>query len=96
MLERIGDEVALATSIVRYGSGTAFPRHVHERGEEFLVLEGTFSDEYGDYTAGSYVRNPPQSHHAPSSKMGCVIFVKLRHMTTKNGRRVIIRPIDLQ
>jgi NAD(P)-dependent dehydrogenase (short-subunit alcohol dehydrogenase family) len=96
MLERIGDEVALATSIVRYGAGTAFPRHVHERGEEFLVLEGTFSDENGDYTAGSYVRNPPHSHHAPSSKMGCVIFVKLRHMAPEDGRRVVMRPTDLR
>jgi hypothetical protein len=95
MLERIGDEVALATSIVRYGPGTTFPRHVHERGEEFLVLEGTFSDEYGDYTAGSYVRNPPQSHHAPSSKMGCVIFVKLRHMAPEDGRRLVMGPKDL-
>jgi hypothetical protein len=96
MLERIGDEVALATSIVRYGPRTAFPRHVHERGEEFLVLQGIFSDEDGDYAAGSYVRNPPQSHHAPFSKTGCVIFAKLRHMEREDDRRVVVRSQDLR
>ena len=39
--------------------------HVHGGGEEFLVLEGVFQDEHGDFPAGSYVRNPPQSHHTP-------------------------------
>jgi len=68
MLDRIGDEVARATSIVRYASGSSFARHEHAKGEEFLVLEGIFSDDSGDYPAGFYVRNPPGSGHAPFSK----------------------------
>ena len=80
LLERIGNEVALATSIVRYGPDTRFSAHTHELGEEFLVLEGIFSDEQGDYPVGTYVRNPPGSSHAPFSHAGCVIFVKLRQM----------------
>lgn len=79
-LERIGDEVALATSIVRYAAGARFTRHAHERGEEFLVLDGVFSDEHGDHEAGTYVRNPPGSAHAPFSDRGCTILVKLRQM----------------
>ena len=78
MLDRIGDEVARATSIVRYAPGSRFSKHGHELGEEFLVLDGVFSDESGDYPTGSYVRNPPGSSHAPHSDDGCVIFVKLR------------------
>jgi len=78
MLDRVGDEVARATSVVRYAAGSRFERHVHDRGEEFLVVEGVFSDESGDYPAGTYVRNPPGSAHAPFSRKGCVIFVKLR------------------
>ncbi len=78
MLDRIGEEVARATSIVRYAPGSRFPVHGHELGEEFLVLDGVFSDESGDYPIGSYVRNPPGSSHAPHSDDGCVIFVKLR------------------
>jgi len=48
-----------------------------EWGEEFIVLEGVFQDEHGDYPAGSYIRNPPTSSHTPSSELGCTIFVKL-------------------
>jgi hypothetical protein len=77
MLDRMGDEVARATSIVRYAPGSAFSPHVHTGGEEFLVLDGVFSDEHGDCPAGSYVRNPPQSRHTPRSAPGCTIFVKL-------------------
>ncbi|BBW93455.1 cupin [Pseudoalteromonas sp. PS1M3] len=76
-LDRIGDEVARATSIVRYAPGSEFSPHVHTGGEEFVVLEGVFQDEYGDFPAGSYIRNPPQSQHKPGSKEGCIIFVKL-------------------
>lgn len=77
MLDRIGDEVARATSIVRYAPGSHFSPHVHTGGEEFLVLEGVFQDEHGDFPAGSYIRNPPQSSHTPGSAPGCTIFVKL-------------------
>ena len=77
MLDRIGDEKARATSIVRYAPGSEFSPHVHGGGEEFFVLEGVFQDEHGDFPAGSYVRNPPTSKHTPASEPGCVIFVKL-------------------
>jgi anti-sigma factor ChrR (cupin superfamily) len=77
MLDRVGAEVARATSLVRYLPGSRFARHVHGGGEEILVLEGVFSDEHGDYPVGSYLRNPPGSSHAPFSREGCVLFVKL-------------------
>ncbi len=77
MLDRLGDEVARATSIVRYAPDSKFSPHVHTGGEEFFVLEGVFQDEHGDFPAGCYVRNPPQSRHTPGSASGCTIFVKL-------------------
>ena len=77
MLDRIGDEVARATSIVRYAPKSRFSAHTHGGGEEFLVLEGVFQDEHGDFPAGSYIRNPPTSSHTPGSASGCTIFVKL-------------------
>ncbi|MCZ2722484.1 cupin domain-containing protein [Marinomonas sp. 15G1-11] len=76
-LDRVGEEVARATTIVRYAPGSAFSPHVHTGGEEFFVLEGTFQDEHGDFPAGSYIRNPPQSSHTPSSEKGCMMLVKL-------------------
>ena len=77
MLDRIGGEVARATSIVRYAPGSHFSEHTHAGGEEFIVLEGVFQDEHGEYPAGSYVRNPPTSFHTPGSEPGCIILVKL-------------------
>ena len=80
MLERDGGEVARATSLVRYAPASSFAAHTHGAGEEFLVLEGVFSDQSGDFPAGFYVRNPPGSRHTPSSAPGAVILVKLRQM----------------
>ena len=77
MLDRMGDEVARATSIVRYAPASEFSPHTHAGGEEFIVLEGVFQDEHCDYPAGTYVRNPPTTAHRPRSATGCTIFVKL-------------------
>lgn len=76
-LDRVGGETARATTIVRYAKGSHFSSHVHTGGEEFIVLDGVFQDEHGDYPVGSYVRNPPQSSHTPGAEQGCTIFVKL-------------------
>ncbi len=77
MLDRIGGEVARATTIVRFAPDSRFLPHTHGGGEEYLVLEGVFEDEEGAFPAGHYVRNPPGSRHTPGSQPGCVIFVKL-------------------
>jgi anti-sigma factor ChrR (cupin superfamily) len=90
MLDRIGGEVARATSLVRYAPASTFPAHDHAQGEEFLVLDGVFSDEAGDYPAGTYVRNPPGSRHTPRTGPGCIIFVKLRQMLGGETLRVVI------
>lgn len=90
MLDRLGNEVARATSIVRYAPGSVFPAHGHTGGEEFLVLEGVFQDEHGDFPAGSYVRNPPESRHTPRSNEGCIIFVKLWQFDLADRTPVVI------
>ena len=77
MLDRVGAEKARATTIVRYAPESLFSPHVHTGGEEFLVLDGVFQDEHGDFPAGNYIRNPPESSHTPGSKPGCTILVKL-------------------
>ena len=90
-LERIGGEVARATSVVRYAPDSAFPTHRHDKGEEYLVLSGVFSDEHGDFPEGAYVRNPPGSSHAPFTKDGCIILVKLRQMPPSEGETILVR-----
>lgn len=77
MLDRVGAESGRATSIVSYDPNSKFAEHVHTGGEEFIVLDGVFQDEHGDFPVGSYIRNPPESSHTPGSDEGCMIFVKL-------------------
>ena len=79
-----------ATSIVRYEPGASFRAHDHPQGEEILVLEGTFSDETGDYHAGTYFRNPEGFRHAPFSEPGCVILVKLHQFQDGDDAHVVI------
>ena len=92
MLYRVGNEVARATSIVRYAPGSMFPRHVHSGGEEILVLHGTFQDEYGDYPAGCYFRNPPGTSHVPASADGCTIFVRLWQFREGDNDQIVRKP----
>jgi hypothetical protein len=75
---------------VRYDPDSQFPAHVHGGGEEFIVLEGVFQDDRGDYPAGCYVRNPPQSRHTPGSAPGCTILVKLWQFDPADRSHVII------
>ncbi len=78
MLDRVGEEVARATSFVRFAPEATFPPHVHGGGEEFFVLDGAFGDEHGLYPKGSYVRNPIGTRHHPKvGPDGAKIFVKL-------------------
>ncbi len=90
MLERHGGELAKATSIVRYEQGSCFSTHRHDLGEEFLVLEGVFEDEWGRYPAGTFVKNPAGSHHSPRSTEGCTLFVKLRRIHEDDSQRVVV------
>lgn len=90
MLDRIGEEKARATSIVKYDPGSYFSEHTHDGGEEILVLSGVFSDESGDYPAGSYVRNPIGSRHKPYSEDGATIFVKLHQFAEDDRAQVSI------
>jgi anti-sigma factor ChrR (cupin superfamily) len=90
ILERDGDEIARATSLVRYAPQARFSPHQHALGEEFLVLDGIFQDEHGQYPAGTYVKNPAGSWHTPFTENGCTLFVKLRYLDPSDDERVVI------
>jgi anti-sigma factor ChrR (cupin superfamily) len=91
MLDRVGNEVARATSLVRYAPNSMFPAHEHRGGEEILVLEGEFEDEHGSYPAGSYLRNPIGTTHSPRiGSHGATIFVKLQQFDASDTRQVAI------
>lgn len=88
-------EVGAVTSVVRYAPSSSFHAHGHPQGEEFLVLEGTFSDDSGDYPAGSYLLNPEGFEHAPRSELGCVILVRLRQHPGTDRRHVAVQTRDM-
>lgn len=87
-LAREAAEHGHTTSVVRFDPDSYFAPHTHPMGEEILVLEGVFSDEHGDYPAGSYLRHPPGSSHKPFSREGCVIFVKLEQFDAEDSATV--------
>ena len=95
MLDRMGDEVARATTIVRYAPGSSFSAHTHTGGEEYIVLDGVFQDEYGDFSVGSYVRNPPHSKHIPSAAEGATIMVKLWQFDPEDRQTVRLQTHDM-
>lgn len=91
LLERNEDtECAISTTIVEFKPNSFFDEHVHDSGEELLVLDGIFSDEYGDYPAGTYIRNPHDSKHRPFSEKGCKLLVKLRQFKVMDTDQIVI------
>ena len=93
-LEREAEESGHTTSFVKFEPGSFFPAHQHPQGEELYVLDGVFSDENGDYPAGTYIRNPPGSRHKPFTKEGCTLFVKLDQFQSDDDKQVVLRPDD--
>jgi anti-sigma factor ChrR (cupin superfamily) len=86
---RQGGEFGPVTSLVRYAPNGAFPEHAHPQGEEILVLDGVFSDEHGDYPAGTFLMNPHDSRHSPRSRSGCDLFVRLRQYPGADRPRLV-------
>jgi quercetin dioxygenase-like cupin family protein len=94
MLDRIGEEKARATSLVRYAPRSKFAPHAHPGGEEILVLDGVFSADGEHFPAGTYLRNPPGSAHRPYSVEGARIFVKLWQMHPAQSAEVRVDTRD--
>ena len=89
-LELIGADQPQLTTLVRFAAGSRFPEHTHDGGEEYLVLDGIFSDERGHYPSGTYVRNPPGSRHAPYTDNGCTLLVKLRQFQPGDDLQLVV------
>lgn len=89
-------EAGQVTSIVRYEAESTFHAHDHPDGEEILVLDGVFSDEHGDWPAGTFLLNPQGFRHAPFSRDGCVLFVKLRQFPGRDRAHVVVEVDSLE
>lgn len=91
MLDRTGNEVARATTIVKYSPFARFPRHTHTGGEEFVILDGIFSDDLsGDHGPMSYCRHGIGTQHEPwTGEQGALLLVKLRQMNDPTETPII-------
>lgn len=65
-----------AVALLRYAPGASVPRHRHPGLETIFVLQGTQSDERGDYPVGSLILNPAGSVHSVWSDPGCVVLIQ--------------------
>ena len=54
--------------------GAKIPQHTHEGNESFLVLHGSYSDEYGSYKQGTVQVRSDDHNHTPvgDSRTGCI------------------------
>ena len=54
--------------------GAKIPQHTHEGNESFLVLHGSYSDEYGNYKQGSVQVRSDDHNHTPigHAQTGCI------------------------
>jgi anti-sigma factor ChrR (cupin superfamily) len=65
-----GEEVA----VLRYAPGANVPEHEHAGYEYIFVLQGSQSDERGNYGVGTLVVNAPGTQHTVVSPEGCVVL----------------------
>jgi putative transcriptional regulator len=54
--------------------GAKIPQHTHEGNESFLVLHGSYSDEYGSYKQGTVQVRSDDHNHTPvgDARTGCI------------------------
>ena len=60
--------------LIKMDPGTSVPLHSHNGREYILVLDGSFSDEYGKYEKGDLQINDHDIKHHPSASIneGCI------------------------
>ena len=83
------DPAQEVVALVRMDPGCGYPPHRHLGPEEVLVLTGGYRDAEGEHLAGTWVRYPAGSEHAPvalgdpdlpggEGQAACVLFATAR------------------
>ncbi|TYK66209.1 ChrR family anti-sigma-E factor [Colwellia echini] len=68
------NENEVRTSLLHIAPGGGVPEHTHKGFELTLLLEGTFSDEDGEYIKGDFIMLDSSHQHHPISKNGCLCY----------------------
>jgi anti-sigma factor ChrR (cupin superfamily) len=71
--EQVNGE-GMSAAYLRYEPGAKVPRHRHTGYEHIFILEGSQSDDWGHYPAGTVLISPPGTDHAIESAEGCVVL----------------------
>jgi len=69
-----------SVALMKFPQNTKLSPHQHFGGEEVYVLSGTLMDEFGCYTAGTWVRSPHNSEHCPYVEDETVLWIKTGHL----------------
>ena len=71
ILPKVNDE---KLELIHVMPGAKIPQHTHEGNESFLVLHGSYSDEYGNYEQGSVQVRSDDHDHTPvgNAQTGCI------------------------
>lgn len=64
-----------SVALLRYRPGAKVPTHRHRGFEVIYVLDGSQSDERGNYEAGSLVLNREGGGHSVWSEEGCLVLI---------------------
>jgi len=74
--------------------GSKTPVHTHMGSEVTLVLDGSFSDEMGEYGPADFVLRDKKDHHQPCSDEGCLCFAVLDSpLTFTKGLARLFNPL---
>ncbi len=88
------DEGEIHSSLLHIKPGGGVPEHTHKGYELTLLLEGSFSDELGDYVPGDFIMLDSSVTHQPYSEQGCLCFTVVNdalHFT--QGINRLLNPI---
>ena len=75
--------------------GSQTPAHKHQGSEITLVLDGSFSDELGEYNRSDFIMRTNKDVHQPRSDEGCLCFAVLDSpLTFTKGIARLLNPIN--
>lgn len=68
------DEDEIHTNLLHVAAGGHVPQHTHKGFELTLLLDGSFSDGYGEYVKGDFIMLDGSHEHHPISQQGCLCY----------------------
>ena len=68
------DEDEIHSSLLHINAGGGVPEHTHKGFELTVLLDGSFSDDKGEYVKGDFIMLDTSIKHNPISQDGCLCY----------------------